>query len=235
MPRIPGAGDRIPEPKLSYAADLGVTDGYRTLVLRTERGPVETHLYEAEEARGAVLFVGGVGGGFDSPAHNLYPRLAGELAARGVSALHVRFRRSTDLPEAVHDVLAGLWLLDTRGVQRVVLVGHSFGGAVVISAGVRSEQVTAVVTLATQSYGTNEVASLSPRPLLLLHGTDDEILPATSSWSVHRMAREPKTLELFEGARHCLDEMADEVHDILQAWLLKQLGAAVPRLTEPRA
>jgi pimeloyl-ACP methyl ester carboxylesterase len=40
--------------------------------------------------------------------------------------------------------------LDTeaRGVTRIVLVGHSFGGAVVIEGGVRASTVAGVVTLA---------------------------------------------------------------------------------------
>jgi pimeloyl-ACP methyl ester carboxylesterase len=38
-------------------------------------------------------------------------------------------------------------------VQRVVLVGHSFGGAVVITAGAVHDRVAGVVALASQTYG----------------------------------------------------------------------------------
>lgn len=231
MPRIPFESDAIPLPKVSHADEGGAAEGYRTLTLRTERGPVETRLYEAAGARSAALFVGGVGGGFDTPALGLYPRLGGELMREGISALRVRFRRSTELTEATHDVLAGLLLLGERGVTRVGLVGHSFGGAVVVAAAVASPLVMTVVTLATQSYGTEGAAKLSPRSLLLLHGTDDEILPPTSSWTTFRMARQPKELKLLEGARHCLDEMAEEVHGMVHDWLVQHLRPPEPEGT----
>src|SRR4051794_21904500 len=111
MPRIPLESGAVPEPKSGHVEDLGVEQGYRRLLLKTERGPVELRFYESEGARSAVLFVGGVGGGFDSPASGLYPRLAEELAGQGVSALRVRFRQPVELAEAAHDVLAGLALL----------------------------------------------------------------------------------------------------------------------------
>jgi len=123
-------------------------------------------------------------------------------------------------------------------VERVGLVGHSFGGAVVISAAVASRKgtgpaVTAVVTLATQSYGTERVAELSPRPLLLVHGTDDEILPPVCSLSTYRQAHEPKEIRIFQGARHGLDEVTEPLRQLVHAWLLRQLGAPAAKETRP--
>ena len=62
---------------------------------------------------------------------------------------------------------------------RFVVMGHSFGGAVAIQTGaVLGTHCRGVVTLSTQSAGCEVAAELGDTPLLLLHGTDDEILPA---------------------------------------------------------
>jgi hypothetical protein len=58
--------------------------------------------------------VGGIGGNFDTPADNLYPRLCEYLKLVGISSLRVRFRHSTDLAESVIDVILGLEFLKMR-------------------------------------------------------------------------------------------------------------------------
>ncbi|MCS6860049.1 MAG: alpha/beta hydrolase [Abditibacteriales bacterium] len=48
----------------------------------------------------------------------------------------------------------------------------------------------------------NEVARISPRPLLLIHGTSDFLITPTDSKMLHAAARAPKQLWLVPGARH---------------------------------
>lgn len=194
--------------------------------LEIGREAVEARIAEAADARSAVIMVGGIGGGFDSPARGLYDRLTAELPEEGVTALRVRFRRPGDLAVATVDVLTGVAELARRGVARVALVGHSFGGAVVVRAAVRDERVRAVCTLSAQSYGTEEAADLAPRPLLAVHGTRDPVLPAACSVDIARRTGPTARLELVAGAGHTFDAEADEVHDLVSAWLLAQLGSA---------
>lgn len=198
--------------------------GYEQLVLATARGDVQARLYARGGEGAAAVCVGGVEGGFDSPARGLYDRLGAELPAEGVVVLRVRFRRATDLPAAVQDVRAGVAELVHRGVQRIGLAGHSFGGAAVISAAAREPAVRTVVALSTQAYGAEGAAELGDRALLLVHGTDDPILPAACSVHVHRLARGPKELHLVPGARHTLEEAADEVTDLVRGWLTHRLA-----------
>ncbi len=198
-------------------------EGYQELLLDTERGEVAVRFHDVPGARAAVLMAGGVGGGFDTPAHRLYPRLAWALRSGGIAAVHLCYRDPRNLEEAVYDVLAGVTFLEGRGVGHVGLVGHSFGGAVMIAAGVLSPRVTTVVGLASQSYGTGAVAQLAPKALLLLHGTADTILPAACSLSIHQRAGEPKRLELMPGAGHGLDEAAEPVFALTHEWLLRTL------------
>jgi pimeloyl-ACP methyl ester carboxylesterase len=184
---------------------------------------VEVLLYEAPDAKAGVLLAGGVGGGFDTPALGLYPRLGEELLRHGLSTLRLKYRKPTDLTEAVHDVLAGVDFLVRHGLERVALVGHSFGGAVMIDAGAQSPWVSTVVGLAPQSYGTEAVSELAPRSLLLIHGTSDAVLPSNCSLSIHERARGRKELELLPGAGHVLDEEAEHVFRRVRDWLLREL------------
>jgi pimeloyl-ACP methyl ester carboxylesterase len=186
---------------------------------------VRARLWDAP-ARAGIVLVGGVGGGFDTPAHGLYPRLGRHFSGVGVATIQVAFRLPGELGEAVLDAGAGVRFLAERGCERVALVGHSFGGAVVIRAGAALPEVAAVVTLATQSYGTDRVRDLAGRPVLLVHGVDDEILPADCSVQVFGRSGEPKELRLIPGAAHRLDEAADEVYRIVHAFLSRHLVEA---------
>jgi pimeloyl-ACP methyl ester carboxylesterase len=197
----------------------------RPYTLRTRRGPVDVLLYESLGARAGVLLGGGVGGGFDTPALGLYPRLGEELLRHRMSTVRLKYRHAADLAEAVHDVLAGVDYLVERGLERVALVGHSFGGAVMIDAGAQSPWVTTVVGLASQSYGTEAVSELHPRSLLLVHGLSDAVLPPSCSLSIHERARGRKDLELIPGTGHMLDESAERVFTRVRDWLLHELQA----------
>jgi esterase/lipase len=59
--------------------------------------------------------------------------------------------------------------------------------------------------------------------ILLIHGTDDDVLPSTCSSYVYNKAGNPKHIILFEGAKHGLDEAADEVYRSIYQWLLEHL------------
>jgi pimeloyl-ACP methyl ester carboxylesterase len=46
------------------------------------------------------------------------------------------------------------------------------------------------------------VSRISPRPLLLVHGSDNRLNPPGESVELHRLAKDPKELVLIEGAGH---------------------------------
>ncbi len=184
---------------------------------------IEARLYRAPEAHAAVLCVGGVGGGFDTPSVGLYERLGEFLPPSGVALLRVRYRNPTDLEGAVQDVRAGVrFLTEDLGLSRIALVGHSFGGAVVIRAAVSEPAVTSVVTLAAQAYGTADAKELG-RPVLLLHGTEDDILPDACSIDLARRIGGLARLRLHEGAGHGLDEFPNEVLSQVESFLMETL------------
>ena len=219
-------GAEPPRPDVAAAAG---EDGYDAFRLRTSTGETACRYYAAPGGRRGVIWVGGAGGGWDTPAEGLYPRLCRELTAEGIASLRVRFRDPASLDRSVVDVLAGVRYLEGNAVEAIGLVGHSFGGAVVIQAAAAAPAVRTVVTLATQSYGARRAGELAPRcSLLLVHGTADRVLPASSSEYVHALAREPKRLVLYEGAGHGLDEVAEPLAELVCGWLVDTLSATFP-------
>ena len=203
---------------------------YELVKVDTERGEIVCRYYSSNTHRSAsvaVVYVTGVGGGWGTPAIGLYRRLCCSLARIGIDGLHVRYRYPTDLLESVFDTLAGVaFLKEARRTKAIGLVGHSFGGAVVIRAAVQaSDIVSTIVTLATQSYGAaHEVSKLKRgTSALMIHGSDDKVLPAYCSEQVYQKAHEPKQIVLCKGAGHGLDEVSEEVYELVYDWLVNSL------------
>ncbi|MCA1553628.1 MAG: alpha/beta hydrolase, partial [Chloroflexi bacterium] len=186
---------------------------------------LDARFHPAEQGDAAVLWVGGAGGGLDGPAWGLYPRLASQLAPEGTASLRLDYRYPNELVECTLDTLIGVLSLERRGLKRVALVGHSFGGAVVIMAGVASETVVGVAALSSQTFGSEDVHRLSPRALLVMHGEADEVLPAACGRSIYARAREPKKLILYPNCGHGLDACREQVDADLLTWLRDVLRA----------
>ena len=172
--------------------------------LQTDRGTIHAIRHPAPEARSGVIWVCGARGGFGGPGQGAYVRLAEALRQKGIVSLRLNYRYPDVLPECALDLLAGIAFLQQDRARPVVLVGHSFGGAVVIAAGVVTTHVAGVVALAPQTYGARLVGQLAPRPLLVVHGTADTRLPYTCGVQIYDWAQEPKQLVLYEGAEHRL-------------------------------
>jgi len=203
--------------------------GQQHLRLLTEAGAIDCRLQAAETGDAAVLWVFGAGGGLGGPAGGLYTRLGQMLRPRGITSLELAYRHPGRLQDCVQDVLLRLDWLGSEGRRRVMLVGHSFGGAVVITAGAASEAVIAVAALSSQTRGTEAVGELAPRPLLVTHGTADEVLPDSCAKDIHRRAREPKDLTLYPGCLHGLDQCREALDRDLLGWLERVLGLAPER------
>ena len=186
----------------------------------TNLGPIRCLYHEAPSAERGVVWVSGAYGGF-SGGGGLYSILSDELIADGISSLRLDYRHPNVLHHSIMDVLAGVDFLRSQGCERVALVGHSFGGAVVIAAAPLSDAVWSVAGLASQTHGARYAHLVSPKPLLLVHGEDDDRLSARCSILINEWAREPKRLILYPDAGHNLRECRDELHPVLKSWLLE--------------
>ena len=201
------------------------------LTLHTTRGDVACILHRPNEEharneRGVgVVWAAGARGGFDGPANGLYRDLAVRLAERGIASLRVNYRHPAHLDESTLDVLAAVWHMAAIGYPRVALVGHSFGGGVVISASRYTTHARGVAVLASQTMGAEDAALLSNRPLLVVHGEADAVLPLVNAETIIDWAPGPKQIVTYPGAGHGLRECPGELRALLEDWLTHLLLA----------
>jgi acetyl esterase/lipase len=135
-----GAGDSTtPLDALGILAsqDVMLTPRLRHVEMYTMRGLLTLLWHGPDDgeptAPGALVLCGGAMGGLLGPAGGLYHRLGVEWAARGVPVLRVSYRRPNDLDACSLDVAAAVQLaVGAGGAERVVVMGHSFGGAVAV-------------------------------------------------------------------------------------------------------
>jgi hypothetical protein len=202
--------------------EVEVAPGLAHLEVYTLQGLLTLLWHGARDARDVVVTCGGGMGSLLGPADGLYHWLGTELAPLGVATIRVGYRKPNDLSRCMHDVTAAADLASRSGGRRFVTVGHSFGGAVAIQAGVvLGQHCAGVVTLATQSAGCEHAPELGDTPLLLLHGTDDEILPPETSNVVQMLAGHGEVV-LLPGAGHLLTQSAAEVRERLLTFLTEQ-------------
>ena len=195
-------------------------EGEMDVQLDTSRGDVTLHFKPVEGAVSATVFVGGAAGGVKGPADEVYIRLASALEALAIASIRVEYRESGEFEECVLDTLAACSFLKGIGAEKIILVGHSFGGAVVIKAAALADTVVAVGSLSSQRFGTSDVDALN-KPLLLIHGSTDDVLDKAASEDIFSRANEPKEIAIIEGAGHSLAEGAGDVFVLLETFIKK--------------
>jgi dienelactone hydrolase len=226
MPGDEASDERDLELSIEGVAAHPEPDGNLRVHIATSRGEIRAVLHPCSESPGAAIYVGGAMGGFEGPANDIYGRLANRLRPQ-LNGLRLHYRKPGDFEECVLDVLAGVSFLRGFGASPVALVGHSFGGAVVIKAGELSDAVVGVAALSSQLFGTRTVERLG-KPLLLVHGMRDNILDHAASEDIHARAAEPKRLVLYAEADHSLAQAAGELEELLASWLVTMAGGAPP-------
>jgi len=212
-------------PELIDITRRPLDNGLEGITIETSDGDVRGILHPAAGHAG-IIWVCGKAGGLEGPSFGIYVDLTRELVTHEVASLRLDYHSPGDLPMCTLDVLLGIDFLVQEGIQKVALVGHSFGGAVVIMAGVMSRTVRAVAGLSSQTHGAQRVSELSPTPLLLVHGERDRNLSPDCSRNIYSWAREPKELVIYPDNGHFLRKCHDELFTLLKTWLLDKLGNA---------
>lgn len=152
------------------------------------------------------------------------------------------------------DAVAALDYIRSRtdiDTGRLFVFGQSLGGMIAIaSTGASPKGVRAVLAEAPfHSYtqladdrtpgegaiideshsATTYVERLSPIPLLLIHGTNDKVVPYSHSEMLLAEAREPKRLVTIEGGVH-LDIMTDRYGTTYQDMMIDFFERALPKI-----
>ena len=208
-------------------SDVAITESLVHREVYTARGLLTALLHEPAATTAlpaAIVMCGGALGGLLGPGHGLYHVLGERWSARGVRAVRVDYRSPNDLDRCAHDLACGVEWARDAGAERIVVMGHSFGGAVAIRTAVlMAASVAGVVTFATQSAGCEVAGALGGRPLLLFHGDRDELLPPESSQMVQMIAGSGEVV-LLPGDGHVLANSDDAMLERLDDWLPEVLG-----------
>lgn len=191
----------------------------------TRRGLLTMLVHEpAAPLPAAIVAGGGALGGLLGPGHGLYHHLGESWAGRGVRFVRVGYREPNNLDLCAHDLACGVETARDAGAERVVLFGHSFGGAAAIRAAVvMPASVVGVVTFATQSAGCEVAGALAGKPLLLFHGDRDELLPPDASYMVQAIAGAGEVV-ILPGDGHVLAKSDTAITERLEEWLPPVLG-----------
>lgn len=217
-------------------SSVEVAPGLEHLEMYTPHGllTVFTHTEPGGPApSAAIVTCGGAMGGVLGPGHGLFHQLGAVWPARGASVYRVGYRVPNDLDRCAHDVACAVEMAIESGARRVIVMGHSFGGAVAVRvAVVMTAEVHGVVTFATQSAGCEVAGALAGRPLLLFHGDRDELLPMQSSELV-RMIAGTGELVVLPGDGHLLGRSDEVIMDKLDEWLPAPLGLADAGSSDP--
>ncbi|GAB1321054.1 AB hydrolase-1 domain-containing protein [Madurella fahalii] len=181
--------------------------------------------------RTAAILLSGAGGGVTGPS-SIYLSLACKLATlgRGIPTLRLDYRFPSRTAPCVADARAGMgYLRDMYGLDRFVLVGWSFGGAVVFTAAGEDERVIGCATVASQTAGTDGIRKVAPRPVLLMHGTADRTLSDGCSRRLYEMYGEQgdRRLELFDGDNHALSMNAEKAEEMLCEFVARCAGVRI--------
>jgi hypothetical protein len=194
--------------------------GLRHIEMYTMRGLLGILWHEpVGDARDVgVVMMGGAMGGLMGPGDALYNQLGEDFSARGIPAMRISWRKPNDMDACCVDAAAAVQMMVGTGCDRVILMGHSFGGAVAVRVAVGlSAMVTGVVTFATQSAGCEVAGGLDGRPLLMFHGDRDEILPVEASEVVRAIAGSGE-LRNMPGDGHLLAKSHDIMREEVNAW-----------------
>ncbi len=66
------------------------------------------------------------------------------------------------------------------------------------------------------------IDKISPRPLLIIHGEEDELIEAKHAWALFQKAGDPKEIAIVEGGKHKL-RLDEKAMDIALKWLKQHL------------
>lgn len=187
-----------------------------SITISTPCGSVRGQWRPSSVTRAAAILLPDEGGALAGPFH-LFDDLAARVQRSGASVLQLE-RCSDTLDGRLVCLLSALTALRRQGVQRMALIGWHTGASLAIAAGSASDDVTGVAALAPDATAADLVAEVSPRRLLLMHGSHDVVVSSAISRLLYARAADPKELVIFPGEQHDFSVFHEEALDKLTAW-----------------
>ena len=166
---------------------------------------------------------------------------------RGCGESGGRFEE-TSLTGRMEDLEVALDFVQEQGYETVGVMGSSLGGTVAVLTAARDKRVKALVTWATpchldelfreevikvleelgQDVRRHDVVKALKEtrcPILIVHGSLDETVPLSHAKVLYENAKEPKDIQIIEGADH---RLTDPIHrskavELTLGWFKKYL------------
>ncbi len=212
------AKDGIPAPPIIATFEDQLGPNVSSLEIMTTNGCIVClrHTPPGSDHDGAIpfttFFLGGAFGGLSGGGAGAFQRLAKDFGG-----VRIHYRLASRLDECIIDVMMVFrHLAASNGLDRVALMGHSFGGGVAPAAGMMlGPKCAGVVAVAGQQVGTEFIDRLEGTPVLLIHGADDAHIPYRSAQRVFAQASEPKDMWLVPGGDHFMSGQGDALYDRL--------------------
>jgi pimeloyl-ACP methyl ester carboxylesterase len=177
---------------------------------------------------------------------------------RGYGKSEGQFPTETEVYRDAQAVWNYLTLERGIAAKQIYLYGHSLGGAIAIDLAIRQPEAAGVIVdntftsmadmalyqpfyrffpadlILNQRFDTLSKLKLLRVPLLLLHGTDDRLVPPTMSQVLYESATVPKKLFLvpYAGHNNLLAVAGEEFNHVVREF--KILSRKKPRLPERR-
>ncbi|EMC91210.1 hypothetical protein BAUCODRAFT_127124 [Baudoinia panamericana UAMH 10762] len=187
-----------------------------------------------QHSKTAAVLLSGAGGGVVGPS-SMYLSMADKLASlpnQAVLALRLDYRYPARNKYCVPDVKAAVdFLQREKQIEKVVLVGWSFGSAPVFTFAAQDQRCSAAAVVAPQTAETEGMYKMPPRPVLLCHGTGDRTLSHSCSKRLQGMYRDADAagkgvvkLMLFDGDDHALTKNAVEAERLITEFIMRRAG-----------
>lgn len=187
----------------------------------------------------AAILLSGAGGGVTGPS-GIYLSLADKLASLphlSIPVLRMDYRYPARNQYCTQDVLSAMDYLHTTlpSINRFVLVGWSFGSAPVFTVASQAlGRIAGCAVVAPQTAETGGITSLSPKPMLLLHGTGDRTLSYICSKRLYEAYgnKGQREVRFFEGDDHALTRNAGEAERLIGEFVVRCAGLKVDALED---
>lgn len=152
----------------------------------------------------------------------------------------------------VADLESAIDLMGKKGFKAIGVMGHSFGGGVVVLASAMDKRIKAVIATAPTVFPKGEMLAKYAKnaanvtmdesffedvkevdiisaakkravPLFIITGTADDVVPCEESKELFEAAKEPKELKLIGGADHDFAGHGEELVETAVTWMKKHL------------
>ncbi len=184
----------------------------------------------APGARHGIIFVTGIDGGFLEPADQIYTRTAESFYHQCVSSIFVTYRAPGNVPGnvkmSVADARSAIDHLKGLGINKMAIVGWSFGGAVISHTSAEVPEIATVIGFAPQGLYAEPIAQLrQSQSLLVFYSYDDENVAYTESQFLFDKAPGNIKKEAYplSGYNHALDGTSRKIEPVFHNWLKDNL------------